>query len=160
MFFIKINVFISFAILMIGCAFSSNQLIKSKKTETIILETPNTKYNLILKKYLSRTFDDKVGTNPKLILKSNISFTSSETLSSNGSASLKSTKGEVQYSLIELKSGRIIQSGSIVTYPALSSSSTSLYTKEISVEQIKERLSLSSAKKLYMHVKLIIQKLN
>ena len=160
MFFIKISVFTSFAILMIGCGFSNNQLIKSKKTESIIIETPNSKYNLILKKNLNRIFNNQVRTNPKFILKSNISFTSNETLSSSGSDSLKSTKGEVQYSLIELKSAKVVQSGSIVTFPALSSSSTSLYTKDISVEHIKERLSLTSAKKLYMHIKLIIQRLN
>jgi hypothetical protein len=89
-----------------------------------------------------------------------MSFTSNETLSVSGLNVLQSTKGTVQYSLIDSKSGKILRSGSVVTFPALSSSSSSLYTNDVSLQHIKERLILSSAKKLYLKIKLIMKKLN
>ena len=160
MFFIKIKFFIIFLILIGGCTFSQNTLINKKKFNNIVIETPNNKFNLIFKKNLYRVFYNQSETAPKFILKSKISFISSDALSSSGLNVMKSTKGTVTYSLIDIKSGKNIKSGSIITFPALSSSSKSLYSNDESLEHIKERLSLSSAKKLYMHIKLIIQKLN
>ena len=93
-------------------------------------------------------------------MKSKISFITSNTLTLSGLDVLKSTKGTVNYSLIDLQSGQTIKSGSIVTFPSLSGSSNSLYINDVSLDHVKERLSLSSAKKLYMHIKLITQKLN
>ena len=158
--FIKIKFFISFLILISGCEFSQNKLFTKNKFENIRIETPNTKFNLTFKKHLNRTFNYKPSGITKFILKSNISFTSNDTLSVSGLNVLKFTKGTVTYSLINLQSGKVIKSGSIVTFPALSASSSSLYSNDLSLKHIKERLSLSSAKKLYMHIKLIIQKLN
>ena len=160
MLFIKIKFFISFLILISGCGFSQEKLFTKKKFENIKIETPNTKFNLTFKKHLNRTFNYKPSNVTKFILKSKISFTSSDTLSVSGLNELKSTKGTVTYTLINLQSGKIIKSGSIITFPALSASSSSLYSNDSSLEHIKERLSLSSAKKLYMHIKLITQKLN
>ena len=64
------------------------------------------------------------------------------------------------FNLLNTKSGKILRSGSVVTFPALSSSSSSLYTNDVSLQHIKERLILSSAKKLYLKIKLIMKKLN
>ena len=160
MLFIKIKFFISFLILISGCGFSQDNLSTNTKFENIRIETPNTKFNLTFKKHLDRAFNYNPSSVTKFILKSEISFTSRETLSVSGLNVLKFTKGTVTFSLIDLKSGKTVKSGSIVTFPALSESSSSLYTKDVSLEHIKERLTLSSAKKLYMHIKLIIQKLN
>ena len=160
MLFIKIKSLIILLIIINGCGFTQNKLIVTKKIQNISIETPNTKFNLIFKKHLNRTFNYKPSSVTKFILKSEISFTSKETLSVSGLNVLKSTKGNVTYSLINLQSGKTIKSGSIVTFPALSASSNSLYSNDLSLEHIKERLSLSSAKKLHMHIKLIIQKLN
>ena len=160
MLFVKINIFISFLIIISGCGFSDKELTKTNSIKNIVIETPNTKFNLILKKNLKRIFVNKTSTTPKFKLKTNISFSSSNSLAGSGLNALKTSKGTVTYSLINLKSGKTIKSGSIVTFPALSASSSSLYTTDISLEHIKERLSLSSAQKLYMHIKLIMQKLN
>ena len=160
MLFIKINFFISFLILISGCGFSKDNLYTKKKFENVRIETPNTKFNLTFKKHLNRAFNYNPSSVTKFILKSEILFSSSDTLSVSGLNVLKSTKGIVTYSLINLQSGKTIKLGSIVTFPALSASSSSLYSNDLSLEHIKERLSLSSAKKLYMHIKLIIQKLN
>ena len=158
--FIKIQFFIGFLILISGCTFYQDKLYTAKKLENISIETPNTKFNIILKKHLNRIFNHKHNNVGKFILKSEISFTSSDTLSVSGLNELKSTKATIKYTLIELKSSKTVKSGSVVTFPALSASSSSLYSNDVSLEHIKERLSISSAKKLYMHIKLIIQKLN
>ena len=160
MLFVKINFFIIFLIIINGCGFTQDKLTSTKKLENINIETPNTKFNLILKKNLERTFSNRPNNVTKFILKSEISFISNDTLLVSGLNVLKSTKATVTYSLIDLKSGRTVKSGSIVTFPALSASSSSLYSNDISLIHIKERLSSSSAKKLYMHIKLIMQNLN
>ena len=140
--------------------FSKYQSTNLKYTNNINIETPNNKYDMLLKKHLDRLFNNQPKKDTNFILKSNISFTSNETLSVSGLDVLKSTKGTVQYSLIDLKSGKILKSGSVVTFPALSSSSSSLYTNDVSLQHIKERLILSSAKKLYLKIKIIMKKLN
>jgi hypothetical protein len=160
MFFIKIKVFICFLLLLSGCEFSKYQSTNLKSTHNINIETPNSKYNIMLKKHLDRLFNNHPKKDTNFILKSNISFIINESLSVSGLNDLQSTKGTVQYSLIDSKSRKILKSGSIVTFPALSSSSSSLYTNDVSLQHIKERLSLSLAKKLYLKVKLIMKKLN
>ena len=97
---------------------------------------------------------------PQILLKTEISFSSTETLSVSGTSVLKSTKAIITYSLIDEASKLLIKSGSISTFPALSSSSNSLYSIEKSIENIKDRLSQSSAKKLYILTKMILRKLN
>jgi hypothetical protein len=160
MFFIKIKFFIVFLILISGCGVSQIALNKPTIFKNINIETTNTKFDIILKKHLKRMFYNQPSNFEKFILKAKISFSSSDTLSVNGLNVLNSTKGTVKYSLIDLRADKIIKSGSIVSFPALSSSSSSLYSKDVSLEHIKERLCLISAQKLYMHVKLIVQKLN
>ena len=157
---IKIKSLIILLIIINGCGFTQDKLIVTKKIQNISIETPNTKFNVILKNHLKRIFNNKPNNATKITLKSEISFESSNTLSENGLNVLKSTKGIVTYTLIDSNSGKTIKSGSIDTFPALSASSNSLYSNDVSLEHIKERLSLSSAKKLYMHVKLIMHKLN
>ena len=158
--FIKIKLFICFLLLFSGCQFSKFKSTSLKHTHNVNIETPNNKYDIMLKKHLNRLFNNQPKKNTNFILKSKISFASDESLSVSGLDVLKSTKGTVQYSLIDLKSGKILKSGSVVTFPALSSSSTSLYTNDVSLQHIKERLSLSSAKKLYLKIKLIMKTLN
>ena len=160
MFFIKIKVFICFLLLLSGCEFSKYQSSNPKYTHNINIDTSNNKYDMLLKKHLDRLFNNHPKKNVNFILKSDILFTSNETLSVSGLNVLQSTKGTVQYSLIDSKSGKILSSGSVVSFPALSSSSSSLYANDISLQHIKERLILSSAKKLYLKIKLIMKKLN
>ena len=160
MFFIRIKVFICFLLLLSGCEFSKYQSTNLKYIHNIDIETPNNKYDMLLKKNLDRLFNNQPKKDTNFILKSDISFTSNETLSVSGLNVLQSTKGTVQYSLIDTKSGKVLRSGSLVTFPALSSSSNSLYTNDVSLQHIKERLIFTSAKKLYLKIKLIMKKLN
>ena len=158
MFFIKKAIFLFLILSVIGCA--SNNYIKVSSIDeiTITIDTPTDKYNLIFREYLKRSFNNKKSVKPQIILKANISFSSDETLSVSGTSVLKSTKANITYSLIDKNSKLLIKSGSINTFPALSSSSNSLYSNEKSIENIKERLTLSSAKKLYILTKMILRK--
>jgi len=160
MFFIKVKLFICFLLLFSGCQFSKFKSTSLKHTHNINIETPNNKYDMLLKKHLDRLFNNPPKKDTNFILKSDILFTPNETLSVSGLNVLQSTKGTVQYSLINSKSGKILRSGYVVTFPALSSSSNSLYTNDVSLQHIKERLIFTSAKKLYLKIKLIMKKLN
>ena len=158
MFFIKKAIFLFLILSIIGCVSNNNVKISSFDEMAITIDTPNDKYNIIFREYLKRNFNNKKSPKPQILLKANISFTSDETLSVSGTSVLKSTKANTTYSLIDKNSNLLIKSGSINTFPALSSSSNSLYSNEKSIENIKERLSLSSAKKLYILTKMILRK--
>jgi len=158
MFFRIKPLFIIFLLLVNGCGFSN--LNKVSIYNNISLETPNDKYNILFKNNLKKTFNINNSTKARYLLRSSISFSSSETLSVNGSDTLNSTFADANYSLIETKSNKVINSGSIKTFPALSSSSSSIYSKDMSIQHIKERLSFSAAKKIHMRLNLIMQKLN
>ena len=160
MFFIK-KVFV-FLILIItfGCSSYNINNTKSIDLKTVSIETPSDRYNVIFKEYLKRKFYNKKNLEPSFILKTDISFNSNETMSVSGLAVLNSTKAVVRYSLVDNGSNTLIKSGSIKTFPALSSSSNSLYSNEESLKHIKERLSQSSANKLYLLTKVILRKLD
>ena len=160
MFFIKKAIFLFLILSITGCV-SNNYLKVSPVDEiAITIDTPDDKYNIIFREYLKRNFNNKKSLKPQILLEANISFSSDETLSVSGASVLKSTKAIITYSLIDANSNLIIKSGAINTFPALSSSSNSIYSNEKSIENIKERLSLSSAKKLYILIKMILRKSN
>ena len=160
MFFIK-KIFV-FLLLIItsGCTFYNINKTNSNNLRTVSIETPSDRYNVIFKEYLKRKFDNKKNLKPSFILKANISFNSNETMSVSGLAVLNSTKAIVKYSLVDNNSNNLIKSGSIETFPALSSSSNSIYSNEESIKHIKERLSQSSANKLYLLIEVILRKLD
>ena len=160
MFFIK-KIFV-FLLLMITSSCTSYNIneINSINLRTVSIETPSDRYNVIFKEYLKRKFGNKKNLEPSFILKADIFFKSNETMSVSGLAVLNSTKAVVRYSLVDNSSNILIKSGSIKTFPALSSSSNSLYSNEENLEHIKERLSQSSANKLYLLTKVILRKLD
>ena len=160
MFFI--NKFFAFLLLIITFGCTSYNINKSNfiNLRTVSIETPSDRYNVIFKEYLKRKFDIKKNLKPSFILKADITFNSYETMSVSGLAVLNSTIAVVRYSLVDNGSNTLIKSGSIKTFPALSSSSNSLYSNEESLKHIKERLSQSSANKLYLLTKVILRKLD
>jgi len=158
MFFKNKKLFIIFLLLISGCGFSN--LNKLTSYNNIYVETPSDKYNILFKNNLKKTFNINNFSKTRYVLRPNISFLSSETLSASGSDTLNSTFANASYSLIEAKSNKVISSGSIKTFPALSSSSSSIYSNDMSIQHIKERLSFSAAKKIYMRLNLILKKLN
>ena len=159
MFIFKKLVLLIIFILINGCTLNNFEKKQSVNNFSIEVNTPNDKYNTYLKEYLKRFFYINDNQN-KFILKTKITFNSTKTLSVSGQNILKSTKAKIDYQLINKDTNIIIKSGSINTFPALSSSSNSLYAQENSIDFIKERLTKSSAKSLYSRIKIILRRLN
>ena len=160
MFFLKKIFVFLLLIITFGCTSYNINKTNSINLRSVSIETPSDKYNIIFKEYLKRKYNNKENLKPSFILKADISFNSNETMSVSGLAVLNSTKAVVRYSLVNNGSNTLIKSGSIKTFPALSSSSNSLYSNEESIKHIKERLSQSSANKLYLLIKVILRKLD
>ena len=158
-FFKKFFVFL-LLLITLGCTSFNITTTNSDIDKIISIKTPGDKYNLIFKEYLRRKFNNKENLKPNFILNANISFVFNETLSVSGSKVLNSTNAIVKYSLVDNSSNILIKSGSIKTFPALSSSSNSLYSNDKSLKHIRERLSKSSANKLYVLTKIILSKLD
>ncbi len=158
MFILKKLFFISLIVLISSCTLKNVDKAREINNLSIKIETPNDKYNLYFKENLKRFFyvnDNKA----KYILNTKIIFETTKTLSVSGQNILRSTKARINYKLIN-KDTNAVKSGFINTFPALSSSSNSLYTQEKSINHIKERLTKSSAKSLYRHIKIIIRRLS
>ena len=154
MFIFKKVVFLSLIILISGCTLNNFEKIQKIHNYSIEVDTPDDNYNVYFKENLKRFFhiSDK---KTKYLLRTKITFNSTETLSVSGQNILKSTKAKIDYKLIN-KNTNVIKTRSVITFPALSSSSTSLYTQQKSVEHIMERLTKSSAKSLYRRINILI----
>ena len=159
MFIFKKLVFFSLIISISGCTLNNFEKIKNINNYSVQVDTPNDNYNVHFKENLKRFFN--VGENKtKYLLQTRVTFKSSNTLSVSGQNILKSTKARIDYKLTNKNTNVVVKSGSFYTFPALSSSSNSLYTKEKSFEHIKERLTKSSAKSLYTRITAIIRRLS
>ena len=152
-------IFLFFIFLINGCTLNNFKEIRDFNNSSIEIFTPNDKYNLYFKESLKRYFNES-DSKTKYILKTEITFASTRTLSVSGKNVLKSTKAKIDYQLTNKNTNYVVKFGSISSFPALSSSSNSLYTQDKSIDHIKERLTKSSAKSLYKHIKIIIRRLN
>jgi len=158
MFIFKKLFFFSLIILVCSCNQNNLKNFENINNYSIKIKTPSDKYNLYFKENLKRFF--KISdTKKNYILQTRITFKTTKTLSISGQNNLKSTKAKIDYKLTD-KNKNIIKSGSINTFPSLSSSSNSLYTQERSIENIKERLTKKSAKSLYTRIMIILSRLN
>ena len=158
MFIFKKLIFLILIILISGCTLNNFEKIQNINNYSIEVDTPSDNYNVHFKENLKRFFHS--GDNTKYILKTRITFESTKTLSVSGQNILKSTKARIDYQLTNKNTNVVVKSGSFNTFPALSSSSNSLFTKEKSIEHIKERLTKSSAKSLYTRINIIIRRLS
>jgi hypothetical protein len=160
MFIKKKYIFIILIIVLSSCSFNNLNKQNKLKDVSIIIETPDNQDNVLLKENLKRLINSNKNSKLKYILKAEIFFNSYETLSVRGLNVLNSTKAIVNYSIVESSNGNVIKSGSFTSFPALSSSSSSLYSNEKSTEQIKDRLNLSSAEKMKLLLKITLSRLN
>ena len=158
MFIFKKLFFSTLIILISSCALKNVENTQNINNYSIEIETPNDKYSLYFKESLKRYFQIN-NNNKKYKLITKITFETINTLSVGGQNILKSTKAKIDYLLID-KNTNVVKSGFINTFPALSSSSNSLYTQEKSINHIKERLTKSSAESLYKRIKIIIRRLS
>ena len=153
-------ILIYFIFFISNCSFNNVEKIERTNNYSVQIETPNDKYNTYFKESLKRLFYETNNNTEFYILKASITFQSTETLSVGGTNVLKSIKAKIDYQLENKNTNKILKSGSISTFPALSSSSTSLYSQEKSMDHIKERLTKSAVKSLYMHINIIMRKLS
>ena len=160
MFIILKNLLIvTLIVLIYGCSSKNSSIFEPNITKSVNIETIKDNDNILFKEHLKRNFKTKESINHKFRLKASISFSSSNTLSVNGLNALTQTVATVNYELYNVKSKKLIKSGSIKSFPALGSTSSSLYAHDINLKHIKERLNISIAKKLYMHLNIILRRL-
>ena len=154
------NLFLIFVTLLSACSINNlNHKIKLNNL-SILIESPSDRDNVLLKENLRRLINYNQNSQTKYKLKASISFNNTETLSVRGLQVLNSTKAIIKYTIIEINNGNLIKSGSFVSFPALNSASNSLYSNEVAKVQIKERLNLLSAKKLYTILQVTLGRLN
>ena len=154
------SIFIILIILLSNCSINNLNENGMLNNVAVHIETPTDKDNVLLKENLRRLIKSNPNSELKYVLIAKISYSSSETLSVRGLSVLNSTKATVDYSLVERSTGNILKESSFNSFPALSSSSNSLYSNEKSIDQIKERLNLSSAEKLNLLLKITLSRLN
>lgn len=151
-------VVISF-LFIFACSFTNPNLENKFIMSNIKIETPNDHYNILLKEHLKRSFRSSQIKNHRFLLKASISFISSDTLSNNGLNSLKKTVANIKYELFNLQLNKLIKSGTIRSFPTISSTTKSFYSNETSLKHDKDRLNLNISQKLYMHLNIILRRL-
>ena len=151
-------VIISF-LFIYGCASKNPNFVNNNDINSVSIETDGDKYNILFKENLKRLFKTKNNVDFKFKLLTSISFSSSDTLSVGGLNVLTRTVASVSYKLYNFKSNKLIKSGSLQSFPALGSTSSSLYASDTNLKHIKERLNISVSKKLYMHLKIILRRI-
>ena len=154
------NVFIIIIFLLSACSINKLNYKNKLNGISILIETLSDKDNVLLKENLRRLINSNQNSQTKYKLVASISFNNTETLSVRGLQVLNSTKAVINYKIIENNNGNLIKSGSFVSFPALNSASNSLYSNEVAKVQIKERLNLLSAKKLYTILQVTLGRLN
>ena len=145
---------------MSGCSLSNLHQQDKLGNVSILIETPSDRDNVLLRENLKRLINTNQKSQSKYKLDASISYNSSETLSVRGLNVLNSTKAIINYRLVEIDTEKVIKSGSFNSFPALSSSSSSLYSNEIARRHIKDRLNLISAQKMKLILKVTLSRLN
>jgi hypothetical protein len=143
-----------------GCSLKNPYHKNELGNVSILIETPSDRDNVLLRENLKRLINTNQKSQPKYKLDASISYNSSETLSVRGLNVLNSTKATINYRLVEIDTEKVIKSGSFNSFPALSSSSSSLYSNEIARGHIKDRLNLISAQKMKVILKVTLSRLN
>ena len=160
MFFKYKTIFIILIILLSGCSLNNSYHQNELGNVSILIETPSDRDNVLLRENLKRLINTNQKSQSKYKLDASISYNSSETLSVGGLNVLNSTKAKINYKLVEIGTEKIIKAGSFNSFPALSSSSSSLYSNEIARGHIKDRLNLVSAQKMKLILKVTLSRLN
>ena len=160
MFFKYKTIFIILIILLSGCSLNNSYHQNELGDVSILIETPSDRDNVLLRENLTRLINTNQKSQSKYKLDASISYSSSETLSVRGLNVLNSTKAIINYRLVEIDTEKVIKSGSFNSFPALSSSSSSLYSNEISKGHVKDRLNLISAQKMKLILKVTLSRLN
>jgi len=156
---LKNSLFVILILFIYGCVSTKSNFVKTNDINSVSIETSGDRDNILFKEHLKRIFNTKRNAIPKFKLKATISFSSSDTLTVSGLNALSRTLANVSYKLYNFKSKKLIKSGSITSFPALGSTSNSLYTNDVNLKYIKDRLNVSISKKLYLHLNIFLRRL-
>ena len=113
----------------------------------------------VFQEHLNRIFKTEINKPKMYSLKTSIIFESSNALTSVNLTTLTKTQATVTFEIYDLKTQKILKTGSIKSSPAIGSTSSSLFSNDINEKHIKERLNKSLALKLSKYLNLIIPKL-
>ena len=141
-----------------GCVSSNNKL------NTISLATIKSSEiydNYVLREHLNRIFQSETNNPKTYLLKASIGFGTKETLTTSNFSSLylNKTIATLSYELYDIKTNKILISGYLKSSPAIESINTSLFSNDINVKHVKERLNKNLALKLSRHLSLFLSKL-
>jgi hypothetical protein len=145
---------------IISCSLSNKNLPVNSNINLISIETPNDRDNILFNEYLKRAFKPISGVSHKFLLETSISYSITNALSISGLNSLNRTTAIVNYKLYSKETNKLIKSGSINSFTSIGSTSSSLYTNDINLKFIKERLNLNASIKLKNYLNIILRRLS
>ena len=145
---------------IISCSLSNKNLPVNSNINLITIETPNDRDNILFNEYLKRAFKPISGVSHKFLLETSISYSITNALSISGLNSLNRTTAIVNYKLYSKETNKLIKSGSINSFTSIGSTSSSLYTNDINLKFVKERLNLNASIKLKNYLNIILRRLS
>ena len=146
-------------LLINGCVSSNNNFNNLNKISLSGSNKTKSHDDYVFQEHLNRIFKTKIDEPKMYSLKTSISFTSANSLTSITLTPLKKTIAEATFEIYDLTTQKILRTGSIKSSPAIGSTSSSLFSNDINLNHIKERLNKSLALKLSKYLNLIIPKL-
>ena len=146
-------------LLVNGCVYSNNSFNNLNKISLSTSNKTKSYDDYVFQEHLNRIFKTELDKPKMYSLKTSISFASINTLTSISLTPLKKTIATVTFEIFDLQTQKIVKTGSIKSSPAIGSTSSSLFSNEINLKHIKERLNKSVALKLSKYLNLIIPKL-
>ncbi|MDB9870947.1 hypothetical protein OAD33_07730 [Alphaproteobacteria bacterium] len=145
---------------IISCSLSNKNLPVNSNINLISIETPNDRENILFYEYLKRAFKPINDVSHKFLLETSISYSITNALSISGLNSLNRTTAIVNYKLYSKETNKLIKSGSIKSFTSIGSTSSSLYTNDINLKFVKERLNLNASIKLKNYLNIILRRLS
>ncbi len=159
-FIIKKILLICSMIFAVGCSLSNINTSVNSNINLITIETADDKDNILFKEYLRRTFKTINNMSHKFLLKATISYSTTNALSVSGLDSLDRTTAIVNYQLYSKETNKLIKSGSLNSFTSFGSTSSSLYTNDINLKFVKERLNLNASIKLKNYLNMILRRMS
>ena len=143
-----------------SCSLSNKNLPVNSNINLITIETPNDRDNVLFNEYLKRAFKPISDVSHKYLLETSISYSITNALSISGLDSLNRTTAIVNYKLYSKVTNKLIKSGSLNSFTSIGSTSSSLYTNDINLKFVKERLNLNASIKLKNYLNIILRRLS
>ena len=145
---------------IISCSLSNKNISDNSNIHLITIETADDKDNILFNEYLKRTFKPIKNMSHKFLLKATISYSTTNALSISGLSTLNRTTAIVNYKLYSKETNELIKSGSLNSFTSIGSTSSSLYTNDINLKFVKERLNLNASIKLKNYLNIILRRLS